>query len=198
MKNNEIKELIKESFYNIYLNKPLNEIRVSNICNKAHIGRSTFYNYYKNIDAILEEIENNVLNDMLKIYNEYNYQDITTLKDNNPAPNFYEMYKYVLKNKEIFNCMLKDKKGKFIVNSKISIKEKLETTFKKYIKNKDIINYTCDLCTEYILTSCSLLIKYDNIITPKTLALQTQKLILDIIKNKDNYFNERSEKNENN
>lgn len=198
MKNSEIRNLIKESFYKIYLNKPLNEIRVSNICNKAHIGRSTFYNYYKNIDAILEEIEKNIIDDMMTIYTEYNYIELTSLKDNIPAPNFYEMYKYVLKNKEIFNCMLKEKNKKFIKDSKTSIKTKLESTFKKHIKNKNIVEYACDLCTEYILTSCNLLIKYDNIITPKTLAIQTQKLILDIIKNKDNYFNERSENNENN
>lgn len=193
MKNSEIRNLIKESFYKIYLNKPLNEIRVSNICNKAHIGRSTFYNYYKNIDAILEEIEKNIIDDMMTIYTEYNYIELTNLKENIPAPNFYEMYKYVLKNKEIFNCMLKEKNKKFIKDSKTSIKTKLESTFKKHIKNKNIVEYACDLCTEYILTSCNLLIKYDSIITPKTLALQTQKLILDIIKNKDNYFNERSE-----
>ncbi len=198
MKNSEIRNLIKESFYKIYLNKPLNEIRVSNICNKAHIGRSTFYNYYKNIDAILEEIEKNIIDDMMTIYTEYNYIELTSLKENIPAPNFYEMYKYVLKNKEIFNCMLKEKNKKFIKDSKTSIKTKLESTFKKHIKNKNIVEYACDLCTEYILTSCNLLIKYDSIITPKTLAIQTQKLILDIIKNKDNYFNERSEKNENN
>ncbi len=198
MKNSEIRNLIKESFYKIYLNKPLNEIRVSNICNKAHIGRSTFYNYYKNIDAILEEIEKNIIDDMMTIYTEYNYIELTNLKENIPAPNFYEMYKYVLKNKEIFNCMLKEKNKKFIKDSKTSIKTKLESTFKKHIKNKNIVEYACDLCTEYILTSCNLLIKYDSIITPKTLAIQTQKLILDIIKNKDNYFNERSEKNENN
>lgn len=198
MKNSEIRNLIKESFYKIYLNKPLNEIRVSNICNKAHIGRSTFYNYYKNIDAILEEIEKNIIDDMMTIYTEYNYIELTSLKENIPAPNFYEMYKYVLKNKEIFNCMLKEKNKKFIKDSKTSIKTKLESTFKKHIKNKNIVEYACDLCTEYILTSCNLLIKYDSIITPKTLALQTQKIILDIIKNKDNYFNERSEKNENN
>lgn len=198
MKNSEIRNLIKESFYKIYLNKPLNEIRVSNICNKAHIGRSTFYNYYKNIDAILEEIEKNIIDDMMTIYTEYNYIELTSLKENIPAPNFYEMYKYVLKNKEIFNCMLKEKNKKFIKDSKTSIKTKLESTFKKHIKNKNIVEYACDLCTEYILTSCNLLIKYDSIITPKTLAIQTQKLILDIIKNKDNYFNERREKNENN
>ena len=198
MKNSEIRNLIKESFYKIYLNKPLNEIRVSNICNKAHIGRSTFYNYYKNIDAILEEIEKNIIDDMMTIYTEYNYIELTSLKDNIPAPNFYEMYKYVLKNKEIFNCMLKEKNKKFIKDSKTSIKTKLESTFKKHIKNKNIVEYACDLCTEYILTSCNLLIKYDNIITPKTLAIQTQKLILDIIKNKYNYVNERIEKNENN
>lgn len=198
MKNSEIRNLIKESFYKIYLNKPLNEIRVSNICNKAHIGRSTFYNYYKNIDAILEEIEKNIIDDMMTIYTEYNYIELTNLKENIPAPNFYEMYKYVLKNKEIFNCMLKEKNVKFIIDSKTSIKMKLKSTFKKHIKNNIIIEYACDLCTEYILTSCNLLIKYDSIITPKTLAIQTQKLILDIIKNKDNYFNERSEKNENN
>lgn len=162
MKNSEIRNLIKESFYKIYLNKPLNEIRVSNICNKAHIGRSTFYNYYKNIDAILEEIEKNIIDDMMTIYTEYNYIELTSLKENIPAPNFYEMYKYVLKNKEIFNCMLKEKNKKFIKDSKTSIKTKLESTFKKHIKNKNIVEYACDLCTEYILTSCNLLIKYDS------------------------------------
>lgn len=197
MKNSEMKLLIKESFYKIYLDKSLSEIRVNDICKKAHIGRSTFYNYYKNIDALVEEIEKNIIDDMMTIYKEYNYVELPSLKDDIPAPNFYEMYKYVLKNKEIFECMLKEKNRRFIKASKKNIRLNLEHTFKKYIENEEIVKFSCDLCTEHILTSCNLITEYNNIVTPKTLALQTQRLILDIIKNKETYFHERSLKNEN-
>lgn len=189
MKNNEIKSAIKNTFLDLYLKIPIQEIRVNKICAKAHIGRSTFYHYYKNPEAILKEIEMEIIDDMLHIYLEYNYIDLFCLDDNIPAPNFYEMYKYVLRHKKIFRCFFKlENYSYFIQESKKNIADKLKKTFSKYMNNDKIIHYSCEFCAEYILNACLMLIHYSDIISPKTLAIQTKKTICDMIKNQEIYF----------
>lgn len=182
LKDNEIKVLIKKSFLNLYQKKGLNSIKVNDICSDSHIGRSTFYRYYKNITDIFNEIERKVMEDTDLIYREYNYIDMLSLPDNVPPPNFYEMYKYIAKNKEIFLCLLNDDpQSKFVMDSKKNIFKKLKQTLKKHINNEEKLVCICDMCTIHIMASCKLLLQYDNILTPKILALETKKYIVNII-----------------
>lgn len=53
-----LRELVKEK-------KDINAISVSDITKRAGINRCTFYNHYKNIGEILDELEDNLLNDFV-------------------------------------------------------------------------------------------------------------------------------------
>lgn len=48
---------LRETFWQLYLEKPIEKISVREIVEKAHYNRSTFYEYYSDIYAVLEEIE---------------------------------------------------------------------------------------------------------------------------------------------
>ena len=56
------------------------------------------------------------------------------------------------------------------------------------------IHYSCEFCAEYILNACLMLIDYPDIISPKTLAIQTKKTICDMIKNQEIYFSKEEER----
>lgn len=50
------KRVIRESLYELMLEKPLNKISVKEICEKADVNRSTFYSYYTDIYDLNEKI----------------------------------------------------------------------------------------------------------------------------------------------
>ena len=51
------KLLLKKSLFEYLVEKPITELNVRMICNKAQINRSTFYLHYKSIDDMLNSIK---------------------------------------------------------------------------------------------------------------------------------------------
>lgn len=52
---------IMDSFWNIYITTPIDKITISAITKSAGIHRSTFYEYFKDIYDLLEQLEQNLL-----------------------------------------------------------------------------------------------------------------------------------------
>ena len=42
-------------------------ISVKDLCNHAHVARSTYYAYYNNVNDLQEDIENNLIYNLLKL-----------------------------------------------------------------------------------------------------------------------------------
>lgn len=51
------KTKLRETFWQLYQEKPIEKISVREIIETAHLNRSTFYEYYSDIYAVLNEIE---------------------------------------------------------------------------------------------------------------------------------------------
>lgn len=51
------KTKLRETFWQLYQEKPIEKISVREIIEAAHLNRSTFYEYYSDIYAVLNEIE---------------------------------------------------------------------------------------------------------------------------------------------
>lgn len=56
------KETLRDAFWQLYQQKPVAQITVKEITALAGFNRSTFYQYYADVYAVLEEIEDLVLN----------------------------------------------------------------------------------------------------------------------------------------
>lgn len=71
-KNNQraqkTRETIKLTFMNLLTKKPLGEITVGEICNHAHINRSTFYTHFIDILDLMEKIELNISEKMFEVF----------------------------------------------------------------------------------------------------------------------------------
>lgn len=52
---------LKEAFCRLYIDKPLNKIAIKEVCRIAGYNRSTFYQYYLDLDDLLLEIETETL-----------------------------------------------------------------------------------------------------------------------------------------
>ena len=53
--------VIKESFLRLLMKKPVNKITVKEVCESAEINRATFYKHYSDCFALLEAIEQELL-----------------------------------------------------------------------------------------------------------------------------------------
>lgn len=57
----QTKRALKEAFCRLYLEKPINKIAIKELCRIAGYNRSTFYQYYLDLDDLLLEIETETL-----------------------------------------------------------------------------------------------------------------------------------------
>lgn len=55
------KEIIRKVFLDILVEKPLNKITVTEICEQAKINRGTFYKHYQDVYDLMEQLENEAL-----------------------------------------------------------------------------------------------------------------------------------------
>lgn len=70
-----VEEAIFEAFLMIYKEKELNRITVSDVIKKAGIVRSTFYNHYDNIPALVDAIEDRSITDIFIIMETFHAQN---------------------------------------------------------------------------------------------------------------------------
>lgn len=64
-------ELIRTTFRNLVAETSFDELTVSELCQRARIGRKTFYTYYKSLDALFEEILESLVRDYLETIKDY-------------------------------------------------------------------------------------------------------------------------------
>ncbi|MDO5423047.1 MAG: TetR/AcrR family transcriptional regulator C-terminal domain-containing protein [Eubacteriales bacterium] len=60
------KTLLRETFWQLYQEKAIEKITVREIIAEAHLNRSTFYEYYSDIYAVLNEIEEELFNELFE------------------------------------------------------------------------------------------------------------------------------------
>ncbi len=57
----KMKTHIMKTFMALNKTRPIDKISVNEVVKNAHINRSTFYYYFENIDALIQELENQLL-----------------------------------------------------------------------------------------------------------------------------------------
>ena len=70
MKRENTRERIIRAFWEVNKTKPIDKITVKDITEKTGIYRTTFYRYFQDIYAIVEEFEMSLLEDLQKLENE--------------------------------------------------------------------------------------------------------------------------------
>lgn len=72
------KRIMKDAFLELLQEKPLSKINVKELCAKADVNRSTFYDHYENIDYLIQEVEeemaDQITQSMKLLYTGENYQ----------------------------------------------------------------------------------------------------------------------------
>jgi AcrR family transcriptional regulator len=95
------KKNIKESFWKLYCNKRIDKITVREIMEKAGYNRGTFYEYYKDVYDVLEQLENDLLPSADRI------PSINPSADFNPSAfEFNAFFKFYEENNGYFTVLL--------------------------------------------------------------------------------------------
>ena len=96
------KKALMNSVVNILAEKPLDKITIKDIVDECGVNRSTFYYYYEDIYALLEDIFKTEIDNIVE-----RHKDYTTWQDG-----FIESAEFVLKNKKavyhVYNSMGRD------------------------------------------------------------------------------------------
>ena len=61
------KKAFADSFVALSKDKQLNKITVKEVCEKAELSRNAFYFHYKDINDLVDDIENSVIAELEKI-----------------------------------------------------------------------------------------------------------------------------------
>ncbi len=95
-------KLIQESFIDLSKGKPISEITITEICNKADINRATFYAHYNNRDDLLHKIENNLLNDLEGYLSKFSPSE----SSDNLRDSIESICNYLQRNKNVFDFLI--------------------------------------------------------------------------------------------
>ena len=101
------KKIIKDYFLELLNEKDINKITVSELCTKADINRATFYRYYIDIYDLLDKIQNDFVNELVKLSSEKDYTVFSFSK---------EMLQVFLNNKDLLKIIFKTKNHIFFLS----------------------------------------------------------------------------------
>ncbi|MBQ7360515.1 MAG: TetR/AcrR family transcriptional regulator C-terminal domain-containing protein [Lachnospiraceae bacterium] len=96
------KEWIRKAFMELLSEKDFKKITVTDIVNHADINRSTFYVHYSDIFALVDEIENEIIDRSITLISEIKYESIFQ----NPTPFLKALTEPLKVNQELYNLLL--------------------------------------------------------------------------------------------
>lgn len=168
----DTKDLLKDSFLSLYDKYGYDKITVKNVCEKAHVARSTFYFYYQNINEVKEEIENDTIKNV-RLYCENIYSD-------DFESQFFRTMDYIKESKVFYVFLVKQPNAFFIEKFKNEIIKHFEDNFNT---NKNSKNYALELelFASAIITYYTYYLKHPNETDLDNISVKVKK-IRDLIK----------------
>lgn len=116
-----VEDAIFDAFFLLLKDKDLEKITVSDVIKKAGIVRSTFYNHYENIPALLEAAEDKTIHDIFRMMESFHPKN-----DHDMCHSYYlAICNYTKKNPFLANLLESPRGDSFF--------EKALTMFHKYV-----------------------------------------------------------------
>ena len=138
-------QAIKDSFMELYQVHGIDKVRVADICARAKVSKSNFYNYFDDKYEMLESIENEMLQGVKEINTALKDAAWNTYKKGDPFPVYSDTAKYIWENRKYFKPLLGP-------NGDPSFVFRWKKQMKKDIRNKLVIdnrtNYNLDIVSE--------------------------------------------------
>jgi AcrR family transcriptional regulator len=96
------RKLIRQAFIELMKEKQLERITVTDIITRADINRGTFYAHYQDTRAVIEQIENEIIGQMLAFLGEFHYKNFFQ----NPLPLLLKISRYLEEDLEFYRTLI--------------------------------------------------------------------------------------------
>ncbi len=96
------KRLIRQAFVELLREKDLEKITVTDIIMRADLNRGTFYAHYQDTRAVIEQIENEIIEKMLEFLAEFRYRNFFQ----DPLPLLRKISSYLEENQEFYRILI--------------------------------------------------------------------------------------------
>lgn len=132
------KKLLKQSFIELMNEKSIKDITIKDLTERADLNRGTFYLHYLDIYDLLNQIENEVIEDITIILNNFNVQN----SDRTTYFLLEQLFDYVYTNKRIFKIFLhRNPNGQFFNKAQLLITTIGLDTLQNIYQDSDPIQY---------------------------------------------------------
>lgn len=170
------KRLLKESFIELMSEKQIKDITVKDLTERADLNRGTFYLHYLDIYDLLNQMEDEVIENVSMMIQQFNFQ--------NSSKSTYllleQLFEYIYENKHILKTFLQSSfKGQFFNKVQSLIKTTGLETLKNIYQESDPIQYTLFLSfvSSGIIGVTEQWISDGMTLTPKEMALLIDNII---------------------
>ncbi|NUM48954.1 MAG: TetR/AcrR family transcriptional regulator C-terminal domain-containing protein [Anaerolineales bacterium] len=96
------RKLIRQAFVELVQEKPVEKITVTDIVQRADINRGTFYAHYQDTRAVIEQIENEIIEKMFEFLGEFRYKNFFQ----NPLPLLENISNYLEEDLEFYRILI--------------------------------------------------------------------------------------------
>lgn len=121
------RKMLKQAFIKLMKEKDVEKITVTDIVKLADLNRGTFYAHYPNTRAVIEEIENEIINKMFEFLKEIGYQDFFQ----NHAQFLYGINHYLKSDLDYFQILINTRRSEqFLTKLKKLFVDKLVSEIK--------------------------------------------------------------------
>jgi Transcriptional regulator len=134
------RKLIRQAFVELMQEKDLEKITVTDIVSRADINRGTFYAHYQDTRAVIEQIENELIEKMLEFLGEFQYKNFFQ----NPLPLLLKLARYLEEDLEFYRILINARGAdQFLV--------KIKNIFVKYMENDSDTPERVKKSTEFVV-----------------------------------------------
>lgn len=118
------RRLIRQAFVDLMQVKNLEKITVTEVITRADINRGTFYAHYQDTRAVIEQIENEIIEKLLEFLGELRYKNFFQ----NPLPLFLKISRWLEEDLDFYRILINSNDSElFLV--------KLKNIFVNYMDN---------------------------------------------------------------
>ena len=169
--------LLKDGLTELMQTKPVQNITVRELTDHINLNRGTFYLHYRDIQNLLEHLENDILDEFIEITNAHQPQDMK----GKPFPQICDLYKFLEKNSDFVKLVLvNNQEQNFMNRIKEIIRERCVNDWDEIFANAD--PKLSEIYSSYVLSGCIGII--ENWIrngtrqSPEELARYTEDIML--------------------
>ena len=141
--------LLKDGLTELMQTKPVQNITVRELTDYVNLNRGTFYLHYRDIQDLLEHLENDILDEFIEITNAHQPQDMK----GKSFPLICDLYKFLEKNSDFVKLVLvNNQEQNFMNRIKEIIRERCVNDWDEIFANAD--PRLSEIYSSYVLSGC--------------------------------------------